>query len=44
MGFVARQIVIDDDGLRRVVEIVLDLFDLGYLVNLSDVQRAVAEG
>src|SRR6516162_367676 len=43
MGLIARQIIIDDDGFRRVVEIVLDLFDLRDLVKLGDVQRAVSE-
>jgi len=44
MGLVLRQIVVDEDRLRRVVEIVLDLLDLGDFRQLRDVQRAALEG
>ena len=44
MGLVLRQIVVDDDWLRRVVEVVLDLFDLRDSGELRDIQRAILEG
>ena len=44
MGLVLRQIVVDEDRLRRVVEIILDLLDLGDFRQLRDVQRAALEG
>src|SRR5438105_11476971 len=34
----------DDNGLRRVVEVVLDLFEFGNLGAFSDVERAIVEG
>src|SRR6266404_820315 len=37
------QIAQDDGGLRRVVEVVLDLLDLGDLIKLGDVQRALVQ-
>ena len=44
MGLILRQIVVDEDRLRRIVEIVLDLLDLRNFRELRDVQRAVLEG
>ena len=44
MGLVLRQLVEDHGRLRRVVEIVLDLLDLGDLRQFGDVERAVLEG
>jgi hypothetical protein len=44
MALVLRQIVVDEDRLQRVVEIVLDLLDLGDFRQLRDVQRAALEG
>ncbi len=44
MGLVLRQVVVDNDRLRRVVEAVLDLFDLRDPGELRDIQRAVFEG
>ena len=44
MGLIFRQVVVDDDRLRRVVEVVLDLFDLRNSGELRDVQYAVLEG
>ena len=44
MGLVLRQIVVDEDRLRRVVEIVLGLLDLGDFRQLRDVKRAALEG
>src|SRR6266446_6395003 len=44
MGLIFRQIVVDDDRLWRVVEVVLDLFDLRNSGELRDVQYAVLEG
>src|SRR5580704_1315329 len=38
------QIAQDDGGLRRIVEVVLDLLDLGDLIKLGDVQRALVQG
>ena len=43
MGFVLRQIVEDHRRLRRAVEIILDLVDLGDLREFGDVERAVLE-
>jgi hypothetical protein len=37
------KIAVDNDGLRRVVEVVLDLFELGNLGALSEVERASKE-
>src|SRR5712691_7010172 len=37
------KIAVDDDGLRRVVEVVLDLVELGNLGAFGDVERAVEE-
>src|SRR5262249_29204119 len=39
-----RQIVVDDDWLRRVLAVVLDLFDLRNSGELRDIQPAVLEG
>ena len=44
MGLILRQIVVNDDWLRRVVEVVLDLFDLRDSGELRDIQRAILEG
>ena len=44
MGLIFRQVVVDNDRLRRVVEVVLDLFDLRNSGELRDVQCAVLEG
>ena len=44
VGLVLRQIVVDHRRLRRTVEIVLDLVDLGDLREFGDVERAVLEG
>ena len=41
---ILRQIAVDDGGLRRVVEVVLDPVDLRYLRQLGDVERAVVQG
>src|SRR5262245_12594524 len=38
------KIAVDDDGLRRVVEVILDLFELGNLGAFGNVERAVVEG
>ena len=38
------QVVVDDDELRRIVEVVLDLFELRDLGTFGDVQCAVVEG
>ena len=43
MGFVLWKLVIDHDRLRRAVQIVLDLFDLGDLRQFGDIERAVLE-
>src|SRR5664280_2371411 len=43
VGFVLGQIVVDDSRLRRTVEIIFDLVDLGDLREFGDVERAVAE-
>src|SRR5712691_344816 len=37
------KIAVDDHGLRRVVEVVLDLFELRNLGAFGDVERAVEE-
>jgi len=37
------KIAVDDDGLRRIVEVVLDFFELGNLGAFSDVERTVEE-
>jgi hypothetical protein len=37
------KVVIDDHGLRRVVEVVFDLFELGNLAAFGDVERAIVE-
>src|SRR5262249_54424536 len=37
------KIAVDDHGLRRVVEVVLDFFQLGNLSAFGDVERAVEE-
>src|SRR3989475_12344271 len=37
------KIAVDDDWLRRVVEVVLDLVELGNLGAFGDVERAVEE-
>src|SRR6516225_1452380 len=42
--FVLRQIAQDDGGLGWVVEVVLDLLNLGDLIKLGDVERALVEG
>jgi hypothetical protein len=44
MRLVAWQVIIDDDGFRRIIEVVLDLLDLRNFVELGDVQRAVPTG
>ena len=44
VGFILRQLVVDDGRFRRIVEIVFDLVDLGDLRKLGDVERAVVEG
>src|SRR5882724_5752129 len=44
VGFVLRQIVVDHGRFRRIVDDVLDLFDLGHLRQFGDVERAVLEG
>src|SRR5262249_35019366 len=41
---IARQVVVDDRRLRRVVELIGDPVDLRNLVDLGDVKRAVVEG
>src|SRR5262245_29580512 len=41
---VVRELVVDDDRLRRIVEIVLDVLELRDLGPLRDVERALAEG
>src|SRR6266852_2769565 len=41
---VLRKVTIDDRRLRRVVEVVLDLFDPRDLGQLGDVERAVVKG
>ena len=43
VGFVLGQVVVDHGRLRRTVEIVLDLVDLGDLGKFGDVERAVLE-
>ena len=43
VGFVLGQVVVDHGRLRRTVEIVLDLVDLGDLRKFGDVERAVLE-
>ena len=43
MRFIARQIVIDDGRLGRIVELGLDIVDLRDLVELGDVERAVVQ-
>ena len=44
MGLLLRLIVVDNDRLRRVVEVVLDFFDLRDSGELRDIQRAILEG
>src|ERR1700733_12885568 len=44
VGFVLRQVVVDHGGLRRIVEIVFDLFDLRHLREFGDIKGAVLEG
>ena len=44
VGFVLGQVVVDHRRLRRIVEHVLHMLDLGNLRQLGDVERAVVEG
>ena len=44
MRLVLGQVLVDDDRLRRLVDLVFDIVDLGDLRQLGDVERAVLVG
>src|SRR5262245_2330956 len=43
MRAMVRKVAVDDDGLRRLIEIVLDLLELRDLGAFGDIERAIVE-